>query len=110
MKDSLEVNVNCKQVGNLVLEDNEYIYSYIGDDKNDYISLTMPVRVKSYINRQLHPIFEMHLPEGYLLSVIKKHFSKLTKTDDFKKYSEENFKEECEANEYTFLENGEMFY
>jgi len=83
MKDSLEVNVNCKQVGNLVLEDNEYIYSYIGDDKNDYISLTMPVRVKSYINRQLHPIFEMHLPEGYLLSVIKKHFSKLTKTDDF---------------------------
>lgn len=83
MNDSLEVNVNYKKVGNLLLEDNEYIYSYIGDDKNDYISLTMPVRAKNYVNNQLHPIFEMHLPEGYLLSVIKKHFSKVTKTDDF---------------------------
>ena len=51
MKDSLEVNVNRKKIGNLVLEDNEYIYSYIGENKNDYISLTMPpVRVKSYMN------------------------------------------------------------
>ena len=83
MKDSLEVNVYGKKVGNLVFENNEYIYSYTSDDKNDYISLTMPVRVKSYANKQLHPIFEMHLPEGYLLSVIKKHFSKITKTDDF---------------------------
>jgi len=83
MKDSLEVNVNGKKVGYLVFENNEYIYSYTGDDKNDYISLTMPVRVKSYANKQLHPIFEMHLPEGYLLSIIKKHFSKITKTDDF---------------------------
>ena len=83
MKDSLEVNVSCKKAGNLVFENNEYIYSYVSNDKNDYISLTMPVRVKSYVNKQLHPIFEMHLPEGYLLSVIKKHFSKLTKTDDF---------------------------
>jgi len=83
MKDSLEVNVNREKVGNLVFESNEYIYSYVGDDKNNYISLTMPVRSKSYINKRLHPIFEMHLPEGYLLSVIKKHFSKLTKTDDF---------------------------
>ena len=83
MKDDLEVNVNCKQAGKLVFENDEYIYSYTVDDKNDYISLTMPVRAKSYMNKQLHPIFEMHLPEGYLLSVIKKHFSKLTKTDDF---------------------------
>ena len=83
MKDSLEVNVNSEKAGSLAFENNEYIYSYTSDDKNDYISLTMPVRAKNYVNRQLHPIFEMHLPEGYLLSVIKKHFSKLTKTDDF---------------------------
>ena len=83
MKDSLEVNVNCEKVGNLVFENQEYIYRYSSENKNDYLSLTMPVRVKSYMNKQLHPIFEMHLPEGYLLSVIKKHFSKLTKTDDF---------------------------
>jgi hypothetical protein len=30
----------------------------------------------------LHPIFEMHLPEGYLLSIIK-NFYKLIDTDDF---------------------------
>jgi len=83
MKDNLEVNVNFGKVGNLVFENQEYIYSYISENKNDYISLTMPVRAKNYVNKQLHPIFEMHLPEGYLLSVIKKHFSKLTKTDDF---------------------------
>ena len=79
MKDSLEVNVNCEKVGSLVFENQEYIYSYSSENKNGYLSLTMPVRVKSYTNKQLHPIFEMHLPEGYLLSVIKKHFSKLTK-------------------------------
>jgi len=83
MRSSLDVHVNRDKVGDLVFENNEYVYSYTGNDKNDYISLTMPVRTKSYTNKQLHPIFEMHLPEGYLLSVIKKHFSKLTKTDDF---------------------------
>lgn len=83
MKDSLEVNVNCEKAGNLVFENQEYIYSYSSENKNDYLSLTMPIRTKSYTNKLLHPIFEMHLPEGYLLSVIKKHFSKLTKTDDF---------------------------
>jgi len=43
----------------------------------------MPVRNKSWNSKQLHPIFEMHLPEGYLLSIIKKHFSKFRKTNDF---------------------------
>ncbi|MDO8843295.1 HipA N-terminal domain-containing protein [Methylicorpusculum sp.] len=43
----------------------------------------MPVRTKSYAYSRLHPLFEMHLPEGYLLSIIKKHFAKLTATDDF---------------------------
>ena len=43
----------------------------------------MPVRAKSWNSKDLHTLFEMHLPEGYLLSIIKKHFSKFTKTDDF---------------------------
>ncbi len=41
------------------------------------------LRSKSWDSANLHPIFEMHLPEGYLLSIIKKHFSKFHKTDDF---------------------------
>ena len=81
---NLEVYVHEKKVGSLAFENNEYIYNYQNeDDSNNYISLTMPLRQKNYINKFLHPIFEMHLPEGYLLSIIKKHFSKITKTDDF---------------------------
>lgn len=81
--DELEVFVNKDTVGSLVYENDEYIYNYTSQNKNDYISLTMPVRSKNYVNKSLHPLFEMHLPEGYLLSIIKKHFSKIEKTDDF---------------------------
>ena len=82
MKDSLDVNVLDRFVGKLTYEEDSYIFDY-DDEASEFISLTMPIRTKQYINNQLHPIFEMHLPEGYLLSIIKKHFSKFTKTDDF---------------------------
>ena len=83
MNDSLHVKVDDVVVGGLVFENGEYIFSYQTQEKTDFISLTMPVRTKDYSHINLHPIFEMHLPEGYLLSIIKKHFSKITKTDDF---------------------------
>ena len=82
MQDNLDVNVQDSFAGRLTLESDKYIFSYDKESK-DFISLTMPRRLEQYVNRTLHPIFEMHLPEGYLLSIIKKHFSKLTKTDDF---------------------------
>ena len=42
---------------------------------NDFVSLTMPVRTESYTwNDQLHPIFQMNLPEGYLLQVLQEQF------------------------------------
>lgn len=83
MSDFLIVKVDSKTSGVLSSEENEYIFSYKTEDKKDFISLTMPVRAKSWNSKNLHPLFEMHLPEGYLLSIIKKHFSKFTKTDDF---------------------------
>ena len=83
MKDNLFVKVNDNVTGKLVYEKSEYIFSYKNQNKDDFISLTMPFREKSYVHTKLHPIFEMHLPEGYLLSIIKKHFAKLVKTDDF---------------------------
>lgn len=83
-KDKLGVYIHKNSVGYLNFENDEYIYNYKQDEtQHNYISLTMPVRQKHYVNKALHPIFEMHLPEGYLLSIIKKHFSKLAKTDDF---------------------------
>lgn len=83
MNDSLKVQVENKNSGILSFEDNEYIFSYKTEDSMNFISLTMPVRNKSWDSKELHPVFEMHLPEGYLLSIIKKHFSKFAKTDDF---------------------------
>jgi serine/threonine-protein kinase HipA len=42
---------------------------------NDLVSLTMPVRTESYVwNDQLHPVFQMNLPEGYLLQVLQEQF------------------------------------
>ena len=82
MLDSLKVNIDDTEVGTLYKEKDIFIFSY-SDNSEEFISLTMPIRTEQYLNNKLHPIFEMHLPEGYLLSIIKKHFSKLTKTDDF---------------------------
>ncbi|BBP45279.1 hypothetical protein THMIRHAS_06520 [Thiosulfatimonas sediminis] len=75
--------VSKKPSGTLSREQGEYLFNYSSLSASDAVSLTMPVRNKSYVSESLFPIFEMHLPEGYLLAVIKKHFSKLTATDDF---------------------------
>lgn len=43
--------------------------------KNDFVSLTMPVRTESYLwDDQLHPVFQMNLPEGFLLQVLQEQF------------------------------------
>jgi len=84
MRDSLNILVNKNISGELFYENGEYIFRYKSQNSDDFISLSMPVRNKDYVTtNRLAPIFEMHLPEGYLLSIIKKHFSKLIKIDDF---------------------------
>lgn len=84
MSDELDVHVHRRPAGKLFRESGEYVFGYSGEVRTDaFVSLTMPVRKKDYAHPQLHPVFEMHLPEGYLLAVIKKQFAKLTDTDDF---------------------------
>ena len=80
MSDSLHVKVSNEKAGTILFENGEYIFDYDTNNHMAFVSLSMPVRAKSYVSRKLHPLFEMHLPEGYLLSLIKKHFSKITKT------------------------------
>ena len=42
---------------------------------DDFVSLTMPVRTESYVwDDTLHPVFQMNLPEGYLLQVLQEQF------------------------------------
>ena len=84
MSDDLDVHVDHKLAGKLFRESGEYVFSYSEKaSPGAFVSLTMPVRKKDYSHPQLHPVFEMHLPEGYLLAVIKKQFAKVTNTDDF---------------------------
>lgn len=83
MSTNLIVKVNGESAGELLYENSEYIFKYRSENREHFISLSMPLRSKDYVHNKLHPIFEMHLPEGYLLSIIKKHFSKILKTDDF---------------------------
>ena len=42
---------------------------------DDFVSLTMPVRSESWVwDDQLHPVFQMNLPEGHLLKVLQEQF------------------------------------
>ena len=73
----LNVHVLDKHVG--VLEqvgDFRSVMAYTPEAaRGDLVSLTMPVRTESYPwDDELHPIFRMNLPEGYLLQVLQEEF------------------------------------
>ena len=73
----LNVHVLGQHVG--VLEqvgDFKSVMTYVPDVAPEkLVSLTMPVRTESYLwDDELHPIFRMNLPEGYLLQVLQEEF------------------------------------
>lgn len=45
------------------------------------ISLSMPVRPDEYRRRDLHPIFQMNLPEGYVLEQLRNRLAKIVNVD-----------------------------
>ncbi|MCO4321705.1 type II toxin-antitoxin system HipA family toxin [Aliidiomarina quisquiliarum] len=84
MPNKLSVLVSQQAAGTLLQEHGSCVFSYNNTaTAEQFVSLTMPVRARDYVHTQLHPIFEMHLPEGYLLALIKRHFSKLIAANDF---------------------------
>ena len=70
--------------GNLMYNEDtrEFIFNYTQDNP---ISLTMPYTGKSYTSYyHLHPIFDMHMPEGYLFEMLKNLLTKeYGKLDDY---------------------------
>ena len=52
------------------------VLSYLpGVSPDALVSLTMPVRLESYVwDDQLPPVLQMNLPEGYLLQVLQEQF------------------------------------
>lgn len=76
----MKVFVNDTKVGQLIQEE-KYVFNY-SSDAQEIISLTMPIRSESWTSTELHPIFQMNMPEGALREAIKNHFSKIEKMDD----------------------------
>lgn len=61
----------------------KYIFAYDPNtDSGAQVSLTMPVRLESWVSRELHPIFQMNLPEGALLEAIRRAIAKVIGEDD----------------------------
>lgn len=60
-----------------------HVFGYSTDILDDaVVSLTMPVRLESWVSRDLHPVFQMNLPEGSLLEVIRRAIAKVVGDDD----------------------------
>ena len=58
--------------------DGEYVFKYENDyiDKHPdkFITFTMPVTHKSYVDNRLFPFFEGLIPEGWLLNIASKNW------------------------------------
>jgi len=60
-----------------------YVFAYAADaGPQAQVSLTMPVRLESWVSRDLHPIFQVNLPEGALLEAIRQAIAKVVGEDD----------------------------
>ena len=69
----LHVFVHHKPVATLDSSDGfRHVMAYHPDAQADqFVSLLMPVRTESYAYPDLHPVFRMNLPEGFLLSILQ---------------------------------------
>lgn len=59
----------------------QYVFAYL-PAASEAVSLTMPVRLQSWMSSELHPVFQMNLPEGALLEAIRRAIAKIIGEDD----------------------------
>jgi serine/threonine-protein kinase HipA len=74
----LDVYVARRGAGVLAAErPDRYVFTYDPAAPSDrFVSLTMPVRLESYVWHELHPVFQMSLPEGDLLTRLSSRLAK----------------------------------
>lgn len=74
----LDVYVSKQLVGILDQPNSyTYVFNYLPDAPSNLpISLLMPKRTESWISRDLHPVFQISLPEGALRELIVRKFGK----------------------------------
>ncbi|MEI8172163.1 MAG: type II toxin-antitoxin system HipA family toxin [Deltaproteobacteria bacterium] len=79
----LSVWVDDESAGRLSRQDGRrYVFNYSTESADAAVSLTMPVRLESWVIPELHPIFQMNLPEGALLAAIRQAIAKVIGDDD----------------------------
>lgn len=78
---AVDVYINREQVGRLEKNVEKHIFSY-HQNAPEALSLTMPLRAESYSFTDLHPLFQMNLPEGYLRQAIERATAKQYGSDD----------------------------
>lgn len=60
----------------------DYLFRYREDaSAHAAISLLMPLRLDEYRHRELHPIFQMNLPEGFVLEQLRNRLAKVVNVD-----------------------------
>lgn len=52
----------------------QYHEQYVKDYPNDFITFTMPVTTKPYMDNRLFPFFEGLIPEGWLLNIASENW------------------------------------
>ncbi len=79
---SLKAWIENASTGSLALEGRRnYVFDY-DRGVEEAVSLTMPVRLASWVTPELHPIFQMNLPEGSLLEAVRRAIAKILGDDD----------------------------
>lgn len=79
---SLKVSTPEGSSGRILTSAEDFIFRYDEDAlPNMAISLTMPVRPDEFRRRDLHPIFQMNLPEGYVLEQLRNRLAKTVNVD-----------------------------
>jgi serine/threonine-protein kinase HipA len=79
MKAATHLRVSTPQgdAGELTQEEGQFLFGYGPADVGAAVSLTMPVRKAQYAHAALHPIFQMNLPEGFLLEELQNRLAKI---------------------------------
>ena len=73
----LQVSTPQGDAGELTQEQGQFLFGYGPASVDAAVSLTMPVRKAQYAHASLHPIFQMNLPEGFLLEELQNRLAKI---------------------------------
>lgn len=79
---SLSVSTQQGRSGRVFTSVEDFIFRYHEEAlPNMAVSLSMPVRVEEFRRRELHPVFQMNLPEGYVLEQLRNRLAKTVNVD-----------------------------